>query len=92
MPSANPPADQEKIHELLQEILVPEGEVLTTWCICFEAQGENLYFGYWHGPANIPPWRSRGLHAQAIAYMDAEVIHQELHSCTEGEEPPEENE
>lgn len=90
--SSNPPADQEKIHELLQELLVGEGEVLTTWAIAFEADnGEKMYFGYWHGPQGIPPWRSRGLHAQAIAYQDAEVMHAELHSCDdEPEEPGEE--
>lgn len=91
MPSQNPPADQEKIHEILQDILVPEGEVLTTWCIAFEADnGETMYFGYWHGPSRIPPWRSLGLHQQAINYMNAETIHAELHSCED--QPPEEEE
>lgn len=86
----NPPENQERIHELLQDILIPEGEVLTTWCICFEAQGpQGLYFGYWHGPEGIPPWRSRGLHSQAISYMDAETVHHELHSC-EDDTPPDE--
>lgn len=83
--------DQERLHELLQELLIPEGEVLTTWTIAFEAQGpENPYFGYWHGPFGIPPWRSRGLHSQALAYMDAEVLHAELHACDDQDLPPEE--
>lgn len=80
--------DQERLHELLQEILIPDGEVLTTWTIAFEAQGAATYFGYFHGPQGIPPWRSRGLHSQAIAYMDAEIVHAELHSCEDEPEDP----
>lgn len=89
--NTNPPEDQERIHELLQELLVSEGEVLTSWGIVFEGQGEGApYFGYWHGPSGTPIWRSRGLYSQAISYIDAETIHQELHSCEQ--EPPEEEE
>jgi hypothetical protein len=83
--------DQERLHDLLQEELIPDGEVLTTWTIAFEAQGpQGLYFGYWHGPIGIPPWRSLGLHAQAMNYMQAETTHAELRSYEVPEDPPEE--
>lgn len=85
----NAPEDQERIHELLQDLLTTEGEVLTSWGIVFEAQGESTSFGYWHGPIGTPIWRSRGLYSQAICYIDAETIHQELHSCADPDDEDE---
>lgn len=87
------PEEQERIHEALQNLLLKDGGVMTHFSICYEAQGPegNTYMGYWHGPSGIPPWRSRGLAHQMLAYMDAEIVHAELHSCEEGEEEDEDD-
>lgn len=78
----------EKIHEGLQDLVVRPGHVMTHFALIYEAQAPDgsIYMGYWLGPEGIPVWRSRGLVNQVISYMDAEVVHEELHSCTEGEE------
>lgn len=79
------PNEQEKILEALQDLLVKDGDIMTCYALCYEAQSAegDTYMGYWHGPKGIPPWRSRGLHHQTLAYMDAEITHAELHSCEE---------
>jgi len=86
------PKEQERILEALQELLVRDGDVMTHYAVCYEAQSADgaVYMGYWHGPSGIPPWRSRGLHHQTLSYMDAEITHAELHSCTDEEETEDE--
>lgn len=76
---AEPDNVQDDLDKALQEVLGGNSALITSWTVTYEAvEGDETFFGYINGPSGIKPWRARGLHEQALAYMNAEIVVAEM--------------